>query len=49
MFPAAYFASRFFAPRYFAKIGGLDTTSHPGRGRVVITGARRAAQAEVTQ
>lgn len=49
MFAAHYFAPVYFAPRYFPEVGGVNTSSAPGRASVVITGSNRAAKAEVTQ
>jgi len=50
MFNATFFAARFFALRYFAEVGGAFVgTGNPGRAAVTVTGAKRAANHEVTQ
>jgi hypothetical protein len=50
MFTAKFFTPRFFAPRYFPEVGGVFVgTGNPGLAAVRVTGAKRAANHEVTQ
>lgn len=50
MFLSRYFAPVFFAPRYFAELGGVYTgPGVPGRTSVKITGQSLAAKRETTQ
>jgi hypothetical protein len=50
MFNTRFFPASYFAPRYFPELGGVYTgTGQPGHARASVTGAKRAANREVTQ